>query len=358
MPSIIAKYYLEAADLEKAASDIAIGQSIGNPDRRTPFDKDLIHHIPHYFVRGNIATLHFPVENFSPTDGVNYLMSVLLGGQMDIGHIRQCRLIELDLSEIEDRFPKPRYGIEGIRKILGVKTRPLVGGIIKPKIGLTPEQLADVVRQMADAGVDFIKEDEILGTQAFCPFEGRLELVLKALEGYKTVYAPCITSDGAGVLRKAKIIEKVGLKACHLNIWCSLGAYKEIRESTRLMIFFQKSGDKIWTTGPYGLEFQVLCQLIHLIGCDFAHVGMKGGYLDEDPEELRLRIKALRNTVPSFSCGATPEILPNLVESFGTDIMITSGGYIGGHPRGIGYAVKEFRKAADICLRETADPRL
>ena len=110
---------------------------------------------------------------------------------------------------------------------------------------------------------------------------------------------------------------------------------------------FQKSGDKVWTTGPFSLQPPVLYQLVHLVGCDFAHVGMFGGYLTETVEELRQRIQALQTTIPSFSCGMTPDLGKKIVQTFGTEVMLTSGGWVHGQREGITAACRRLRQVAD-----------
>lgn len=341
-----ASYEVKASDMEKAAIAIARGQSIGNPSIKANGETKLLEErfCAKYDYGKNWIKIRWPKRNFGK-EGVNYLLSVLMGGQCDIDLIEQCRLTEVDLSKIERRFPTPRYGVEGIRKALGVYGRPLIGGILKPKIGMTPQQAADVAKQMADGGVDFIKEDEILADQPWCPMKKRLPLVAEALESYKVVYAACITGDAGEAVRKAVLAEKLGASCVHANIWCGLGTHLAIRKRVKIPVFFQKSGDRVWTTGPYSIDYAVICKLVNLIGCDFAHVGMYGGYLAEPVSELKKRITALGNTIPSFSCGMRPELVATIRQTFGDDWMATSGGYICGHKGGVTAAVREFREA-------------
>ena len=266
---------------------------------------------------------------------------------MDIGSIQACVLTDLDWGIYEKKFPRPRYGMAGIRQILGVPDRPLLGGIIKPKIGLTPDQIAKVCKEMVLGGVDFIKEDEILSDQHFCPLKRRIPAIREALQGHKVIYAVCITGDGSEVLSKAKVAKKLGASAIHLNFWSGFGLYKELRMKQDLPIFFQKSGDRILNTGKFAISSTVLYKLINLIGCDFAHIGMFGGYLSEPVGVLRERVAALAPSVPSFSCGVQPSLVPDIIKHFGKDIMITSGGYIHSHPKGIQYAVRELKQAIE-----------
>jgi ribulose-bisphosphate carboxylase large chain len=343
---VTATYHVRAKNMAKAVRDICIGQTIGNPDIRTPLDDQLREFIARGTHRGNRVTIRFPAQIFSHS-GISHILSVVMGGQLDIDHIRECRLIDLDLSAIEDNFPKPRFGIQGIRDILQAYDRPLIGGIIKPKIGLSAQAFAEICRQMAKGGVDFIKEDEILNDQSFSRFSERIKIIGDALGEFRLIYAPCITGDGNEAIEKAQLAAELGLKAVHMNIWSGFGTFHAIRKLVNIAIFFQKSGDKVFTTGPNAVEFQVLCRIINLIGCDFSHVGMHGGYLNESAAVLRGRIKALGNTLPSFSCGAHPGLVKKLQKTFGNDIMISAGGSIHGHKDGVEAGARAFRDALE-----------
>ncbi len=354
---IKAVYELQSADMKKAAHAIAVGQSIGNPDIRVSRETSQLvkkHGAVVESIQGNRVVIGFPAVNFGRRDGVAYLMSVLLGGQMDIDLIESCRLLDVEFGPLLKRFPGPRFGMEGIRAITGAENRALIGGIVKPKIGLSPSQLAEVCHQMASGGVDFIKEDEILGDPSWCPLKKRVPAVAEALCGFRTIYAPCITADGSEVVRRAKLAKSLGATAVHVNLWSGLGSYWDVRKKVDIPIFFQKSGDKVWTTGPNSLRFSLLCKMIRLIGCDFTHAGMWGGYMSESERELEERIDALQGkwcefpkVVPSFSCGAHPGMVRAIVKRFGNDVMISSGGAIHGHPMGTQAGARAFRQALE-----------
>lgn len=354
MGGIKATYLVETDDPKGALTAITRGQSVGNPSILTQYETRAF--LDKWCAKGKIEheskenlytfVVEWPQANFG-TEGVNYLLSVVMGGQCDIDLIRGCRLIDLDLGQHARHWLTPRYGMAGLRRELQVYGRALVGGIVKPKIGLKPHELADVVQQMAEGGCDFIKEDEILADQYWCPMEQRLPLIAKVLQGYKTLYACCVTGDGSEVWKKARRARELGATAIHLNLWCGLGTYRDVRTHVQLPLFFQKSGDKVWTTGPYSIDYSVICQLVNLVGCDFANVGMYGGYLAESVEVLQRRIRKLGTTLPSFSCGMNPSLAEQIVKLFRNDVMVTSGGFIHGQAEGIAASVRALRRAVE-----------
>ena len=352
---IVATYLVETDKPKEALNAICRGQTVGNPNILTHYEtQDFLNKWCangkfNGFTSPFAMKVRFPDKNFG-AEGISYLLSVLMGGQCDIDIIKGCRLIDINLGSFTRHFSKPRYGLNGIRSRLGVLHRPLLCGIIKPKIGLTPKQLTEVVKQMIDGGCDVIKEDEILSNQFWCPMDKRLDLLAPLLQESSSLYLTCITADGSEAWKRARRVASYGDHfGVHCNLWAGLGTLRDIRDHAEVPLFFQKSGDKVWTTGNYSIDYTVICELLNLIGCDFAHVGMYGGYMAEPVEELRKRILALKNTIPSFSCGMTPSIAEQTIARFDSNIMLTVGGWIHGQQEGVESAVKKMRQAIETC---------
>lgn len=355
--SIIGEGYTQpngTADLERVAHAIAIGQSIGNPNARSMWEteqmiedhaaKILDIRTNHYTSAADIVgevDIAFPVANINfKEDGISQLLCQLMGGQMDIDIVKSCRLTDIVYPPcILDEFKGPKYGIQGIRDFVGAHDRPLFGGIVKPKVGLLPEQLLDVVKEMVEGGVDFIKEDEILSNPAHCPIEVRVPLIMDYINSLdrNVIYAVCINADPPYLLDRVKRVHELGGNAVHVNFWSGLGSYKAIRDlDLPLFIHFQKSGDKVITTGKYSIDWRVICELAGFSGVDFIHAGMWGGYMDTDEEELKdvLNVLHMHGVMPSLSCGMTPDLVAPIRERFGTEWMAASGGWIHSHEDG------------------------
>lgn len=360
---VVATYRIRSRNLEKAAEAIAIGQSIGNPNVR--LDRETAEMWSRYGceIRSltsegdgyGTAVIGYPAGNFTEGSFTHILMSVM-GGQLDIDIIEECRLIDLDLPPaIVAQYAGPANGIEGIRARLDAHDRPLVGGIVKPKTGLTVAQLVEICQQMADGGIDFIKEDEILGEIEVCPFEARVEAVMKALESYRVIFCPCVTAPVHRLAGAMETLRRQGSSGFHYNIWAGLDAYQyAVKLSGGMFAHYQKSGDRAMTDGRFSIDFTVWCKLTRLAGADFIHVGMVGGYLSEPVDVMAKRLEALqgpmgglKGLMPSLSCGATPGMVEGLRGMFGNDIMVSSGGALHGHPQGTHAGAKAFRDAAE-----------
>jgi len=98
--------------------------------------------------------------------------------------------------------------------------------------------------------------------------------------------------------------------------------------------------------------------LIRLVGTDFTHADMLGGYLDETKEVLVERLNALmdnsnnlQGTIPSLSCGDTPTYVPLITKHLGIDVMVSSGGAIRAFDGGVTARAKAFKDAASEILK-------
>lgn len=364
---IIATYYIESTtNLREAAWNIAIGQSVGNPNIRNRWESDELfeHHScliigeESYLTSVNkgLVDIAYPIVNTDwQGDGISHLLCQLMGGQMDIDIFNICRLKNIKFPhKVEQEFLGPKQGITGIRQFVNRYNKPLSGAIVKPKTGISPKTLAEMVKELLDGGVDFIKEDEILSNPVFCKLEDRVELISNIVNncGRGVVYCFCINGDHHTVLDRAKFVSQNGGNGVHINFWSGLGVYNSIRRlDLPLFIHYQKSGDKILTDkrNPFGIDWAVLCDLAGLCGVDTIHAGMWGGYLSDDELELQHTMSTLhkRNVLPALSCGMHPGIVNPTAEKFGTDFLANCGGAVHGHPGGTVAGALAMRQAID-----------
>jgi ribulose-bisphosphate carboxylase large chain len=361
----IATYELESKPtLWEGAWDLAIGQSVGNPNVRNKWETDEL------FIKYSVKILEeesvlkskqrgivkfaFPVVNTNwAEDGISHLMCQLMGGQLDIDKITYCRLLKLEFPEtVSKHFLGPKNGLSGFRDYVGVYDKPLLGAIIKPKTGISPQVLLEMVKELVDGGVNFIKEDEILSNPSFCPIEERVPLIMDyiAKSGKKVVYAVCINSDYPYVVDRVKKVYELGGNGVHINFWNGLGVYNTIRKlDLPIFMHFQKSGDKILTdiNHRFSISFEVICQLAGMMGVDFMHAGMWGGYSNSDDLDKVLDMLHKHNVTPALSCGMHPGIVNAIKKRFGNDFMANVGGAIHGHPGGTFNGVVAMRAAID-----------
>lgn len=202
---LVAKYHVETdLPIKKAAEAIAAEQSTGTWTEVRGADNPLTARVIR--AERDLVEIGFPVELFEPGNIPQYL-SVIAGNLFGLGSLRKVRLLDVDFPESLVRaHPGPRFGIEDARKILDAFDRPLVGTIVKPKVGLDPVGTADVAAAAVRGGLDLVKDDETLTDQSFCPMADRVEAVMGALDrvekdtGKKAFYAVNVTTGADQIL--------------------------------------------------------------------------------------------------------------------------------------------------------------
>lgn len=352
----IVTYFLEAKNsVRDAAWNLAIGQSIGNPNNRSVWETDEM------FSRHGCIVLEeeesllnlksaeikiaFPLSNINlEEDGISQILCHVAGGQVDILEIQKCHVLDIELPyEVERKFTLDNaFGISGFRAFNGVHGKPFLGGIIKPKVGMSPEVLLTAVQEMVHGGVNFIKEDELLGNPDHCPLEVRVPLISKWIKenAPNVIYCFCINGDSPYALERARFVSESGGNGIHINVWSGLGVYRAIRkQNPNLWIHFQKSGDKFFTDrrAPFHIYWPVICKIAGWSGCDSIHAGMIGGYMNQEDQELIDALKVLWyfDIVPALSCGMHPglvQYINSVIDS--VDWMANVGGAMHGHPMG------------------------
>ena len=366
------KYYIatyemgSSTSLKDAAWNLAIGQSVGNPNVRNEWETDELFENHSCIILGDEKLLEasvlgtveiaFPVANTDwDTDGISHLLCQLMGGHVDIDIVTKCRLVKLELPEtVTKHFLGPKFGLTGFREFTGQYDKPLFGGIVKPKIGVTPEVLLEMVKQMVEGGVDFIKEDEIMSNPVCAPLERRVDLIANYLakQSRKVVFCHTINADPHVIVDRVKRVHELGGNGVHINVFSGLGVYNSIRKmDLPLFLHFQKSGDKVFSdkSHRFSISWPVLCQLATMMGVDTIQTGMVGGYSNDDPVELQTAMDVLRagNTTPVLSCGFNPGLVDKVTGIAGIDYMANVGGAIHGHPGGTRAGATAMRQAID-----------
>jgi ribulose-bisphosphate carboxylase large chain len=366
------KYYIATykittkTSLDDAAWNLAIGQSVGNPSVRNEWETDAMFENHSCIILGDKTDLEnrvwgdveiaFPVANTDwETDGMAHMLCQLMGGHVDIDCFNSCRLIKLELPEtVTKHFLGPKFGLSGMRELTGQYNKPLFGSIVKPKIGITPEVLLEMVKQMVDGGVDFIKEDEIMVNPACAPLDRRVDIIANYLakQSRKIVFCHTINCDPHILVDRVKRVHELGGIGVHINVFSGFGSYNSIRKlDLPLYLHYQSSGAKVTTdkSHRFSISWPVMCQLATLMGVDTIQTGMVGGYSNDDPEEIKQCIEILTagNTVPALSCGMHPGLVDRVTEIAGIDYLANAGGAVHGHPGGTVAGARAMRQAVD-----------
>jgi ribulose-bisphosphate carboxylase large chain len=363
----VVTYKLESnKNLRDAAWNIAIGQSVGNPNVRNRWETEDMFRNHSCLILADEHELQtkktgevkiaFPVINTDwETDGISHLLCQVMGGHVDIDLVKKCRAINIDFpNSVISHFRGPKFGITGMRKFTGQYDKPLFGAIIKPKIGISPETLLDMVKELVDGGVDFIKEDEIMSNPSFCPLDKRVGMISNYLhsQSRNVVFCHTINCDPHVLENRVRRIHDMGGNGVHINVWSGYGSYNSIRKlDLPIYLHFQSSGAKVVTNvnHQFSISWPVICQLATMMGVDTIQTGMVGGYSNDNPEEILNCIDILRrgNTLPALSCGLHPGLIDEITSLVGNDYLGNAGGSVHGHPNGTLSGSRAMRQAID-----------
>lgn len=367
---LICDFYVEpqGISLEEAAGGVAAESSIGTWTELSTLQKyveDLRATV--FNIEGNNIRIAYPIELFELGNMPNILSSVA-GNVFGLRDLRSLRLNDIHLPKrLLNGFKGPKFGVPGIRRLLRVRDRPLVGTIIKPKLGLKTENHAKVAYDAWLGGCDIVKDDENLSSQRFNPFKERILTTLEqrdraeAETGEKKVYMANVTSETMEMLRRAQFVADQGGEYAMVDILtCGFSALQTLRDQDLdLALHAHRAGHAAFTKNPkHGIAMRVIAKLVRAVGVDQLHVGAAVGKMSEGREEVLKNCDALRRemggmkpVMPVASGGLHPGSVPSLVSIFGYDFIIQAGGGIHGHPEGTVSGSIAMRQALDATMR-------
>lgn len=362
----------------EAANNVALESSIGT---WTPVSskKEYVNKLGAkvFAISGSWIKVAYPQELFEE-GSVSNILSSIAGNIFGMKAVDALRLEDIKFpKKLLKTFPGPRYGIEGYRKILKIKERPIVGTIVKPKLGLKTNDHANVAYESWMGGCDLVKDDENLASQKFNPFEKRaaktLEKCDKATEetGEEKGYLINVTSEAMTMLRRADLVKELGGKfVMHDIITAGFASLETLRDNCKLGIHAHRAMHGAFTENPdHGLSMMCIADFARMAGVDSLHIGtgigkMKGGKrevaeINEEMEQRKVGKTKHRleqdwgNLKPVFSVcsgGIYPGHIPYLMKNFGKDIIIQAGGGIHGHPSGTKSGAMAMRQAVDATM--------
>jgi len=364
---LVCEFVLEPAgnsSIERAAGAVAAESSTGTwTEVKT--EKKYVRKLAAkvFKIEGKRINVAYPVELFEPGN-IPQILSSVAGNIFGMKEIKSLRLVDLTIPEkLLKSFKGPKYGIKGIRKIFRTN-RPLLGTIIKPKIGLRTEEHVKVAYEAWVNGIDIVKDDENLSSQNFNKFEKRLEKTFKAKEkaeketGEKKAYMINVTAETQEMLKRAKAVENVGNEYIMVDIitigWSALQTLRN--QDFNLVIHAHRAGHAALTrNSKHGISMKVIAKLARIVGVDQLHVGTGVGKMFEKKEEVLENCKALkeglwkfRPVMPVASGGLHPGHIPQLIKVFGNDFIVQAGGGIHSLQTRIGAIA--MRQALDAAL--------
>jgi 2,3-diketo-5-methylthiopentyl-1-phosphate enolase len=309
-----------------------------------------------------VVQLAFPINAWDD----NIPMALLSIAGNCFAYSDSIRLLDVTLPEnMVKNFTGPKFGIDGIREMLGVPERPLSLHIIKPKMGMTPKQTGDQVFETAMGGVDMCKDDEMTSDTYNNKFEDRLKYVMDAIDraaektGKRVIYYLSITDEVGKMYEKAKKAVELGANGLLITFSAGLSAFRRITADPDINIpVMMHNSHQIGSMKS--ISWPVWTKLIRLCGADNTltptywssipmvslEEGLRCSHL------ARAKLFNIKRMWPQPAAGLYPGLAPIVIPEFGKDIILAAGGGMLGHPYGYREGAEAWRQAIDAVMND------
>ncbi len=337
-----------------------------------------------FYAKNGIIKIAYP-ENHFEAGNMSQILASIAGNVFGMKAVDGLRLEDIQWTKkLVKSFKGPQFGIKGIRKIFGVKDRPLMLSVPKPKVGMTTAEHAQIGYDIWSGGLDLLKDDENLTNQKFNPFERRVEKTLKLRNkaeketGDKKSYLINITGPNVEEMkRRAEFVAKHGGEFAMIDVvtsgFAAVSSVRNVCQDLGLAIHAHRAMHGAMTRVPYhGFSMTALAEVVRLLGVDTLHigtanvgklVGSKGEVLEiqkhitEDNVKENKKLHTLpenwhgmKPVFPVSSGGLHPLLVPAVLDILGTNIMLQIGGGIHGHPLGSYAGAKAMRESVEAYM--------
>ena len=313
--------------------------------------------------RNIVIELAYPIVNFG------YQIPMLFTSVAGIIGMMHLKVVDLEFPQrFLDALPGPKFGVEGIRDFLNVRDRPITLSMIKPCVGMEPEETAQLFYEVTSGGIDMIKDDEKIANTSYSSIIDRVKAVMKFEKrvfeetGFHKLYAVNITDKPNTLMDNAKAAKDAGANMLMINVLSTgLGALQQIAESDiNLPILGHPDGigAQSWSESRGWSAHLLLGKLPRLTGADLIGYGSTYSKILHTKESymrvafsLLAPIKGKKRSFPMPAGAVHAGSVKPLIDDLGIDIVLGAGGGVYAHPMGAKSGAKSIRQAIDAILK-------
>jgi ribulose-bisphosphate carboxylase large chain len=310
--------------------------------------------------------ISWPEENIGPN--LTAVLSTVAGNLYELAPFSGLKLLDVSFPDsFATQYAGPKFGIKGTYAKLGFADRPVIGTIIKPSVGLDAIQTAAQVKTLIEAGLDFIKDDELNVSPSYNRFEERVDACMKVINdfadkiGRKPMYAFNISGTIDEMRHRHDYVVKRGGTCIMINLlWVGISGIEYMSQHTDVPIHGHRNGWGIYSRHPLlGMEYPAMSKIWRLAGVDHLHTnGIRNKFCEPD-ESVLASIGACLSPIwgeadcamPVLSSGQwAGQAFDTYKAIQRTTLMYLCGGGIMGHPSGIAVGVDSIREAWQAAL--------
>ena len=393
---IVARYWIETSFPLAAAAEAMAGEQSSGTFVKVPGETEELRSrhaarvdsiveldsvstpsLPGARARGDVyrraeVTVSWPIENVGPS--LPNLMATVAGNLFELQQFSGLKLLDVQLPDaFRDAYQGPQFGVAGTRALTGTDASPrvpLVGTIIKPSVGLSPEATSATVERLLEGGIDFIKDDELQCDGPHCPFADRVAAVMRVVNnhaeriGRKAMFAFNLTGDIDEMRRRHDVVVAAGGTCVMVSVnSVGLPGVISLRRHSSLPIHAHRNGWGMFDRCPaLGMSYIAFQKFWRLAGVDHMHVnGLRNKFCESDDSVIASARECLApmfvgegrgcEIMPVFSSGQWAGQAVDTFRRLGsTDLIYACGGGIMAHPGGIGAGVRSIRQAWEAAV--------
>ncbi|OPY38210.1 MAG: Ribulose bisphosphate carboxylase [Methanoregula sp. PtaU1.Bin051] len=329
-------------------------------------------------IEGNFVKIAYPLALWEEGNAVQ-LLSGIAGNIFGMKALSNLRLIDATLPQAYlKHFKGPHFGNNGIRKMMGIRNRPLTGAVPKPKIGFTAKEHAEVGYETWMGGFDFVKDDENLTSTSFNRFEDRVNLMARKREkaeketGEKKSAFINITADVETMKERADLLAEYGWNYAMIDVvvagTAGVMTMRDYCSDLNLAIHAHRAMHAAFDRNrQHGITMYFLAKIMRLVGVSQIHTGTAVGKLEGTKKESMMLADLLReqkiaaddnlclaqdwgkikSAFPVSSGGLHPGLVPDVLDIYGTELVLLVSGGIHGHPKGTRAGAKATMQAIE-----------
>jgi len=289
----------------QAAAEVAAESSTGtnfNVKTETAFSKQMNALVYKIDQEKNLIWIAYPWRLFDRGGNVQNILTYLVGNVLGMKEVSAIKLLDVWFPPaMLEQYDGPSYTLDDMRKYLNVYDRPILGTIIKPKMGLTSAEYAEAAYDFWVGGGDFVKNDEPQANQDFSPFDKMVKNVKEAMDkavketGEKKVHSFNVSAaDYDTMIERCELIRNAGFEPGSYAFlidgitagWMAVQTLR--RKYPDVFIHFHRASHGAYTRpeNPIGFSVLVLSKFARLAGASGIHTGTAGvGKMKGTPED-------------------------------------------------------------------------
>jgi ribulose-bisphosphate carboxylase large chain len=289
----------------QAAAEIAAESSTGTNFKvktETAFSREMNALVYQIDQEKELVWIAYPWRLFDRVGNVQNILTYIVGNVLGMKEVSALKLLDVWFPPaMLEQYDGPSYTIDDMRNYLDVHDRPILGTIVKPKMGLTSAEYAEVAYDFWVGGGDFVKNDEPQANQDFCPYDKMVMHVKEAMDkavketGKKKVHSFNVSAtDFDTMIQRCEFIRNAGFEPGSYAFlidgitagWMAVQTLR--RRYSDVFIHFHRAAHGAFTRpeNPFGFSVLVLSKFARLAGTSGIHTGTAGvGKMKGDKKE-------------------------------------------------------------------------